>query len=379
MLEALVQNGALTTEQAAKLAKSNQTTSPALVLAAPSVAKKLVILGRIQAQFVALDSNDKATVDAAATEHFLLRRVHFGAKAELAPDWHAIFLYNFTGNFFELAGVQWQRSGLSIEVGQRLVNIGREENISNGVIKAIERSAATRYLIESANGTRLGAGSYRVGVFADGTAGDFFWGAALTNPEQSSTGPLAAGTGNSSTNQPAVWLDGGYKFKTDARKLIAGAGIGVLPDQGGLAPGKGKDLTIGSVYADYTAGRFSFLTEVIASGVQSGALDGSDAFVHGAYVQPSWYFTKHFEGVARAGYVESDGRGVRLSDIVPGSPSAMVCERAQDFYLGTNWYIKGNDIKLQTGLIYARAEDKPNGASATAETYGVRSQLQVNF
>ena len=113
--------------------------------------------------------------------------------------------------------------------------------------------------------------------------------------------------------------------------------------------------------------------------MQSGALDGSDALVNGAYVQPSWCFSKHVEGVARAGYIDSDGRGVRLSDIVPGSPSATLCDRAQDYYLGANWYIKGNDIKLQTGLIYARAEEKPNGTTAKAETYGVRSQLQVNF
>jgi phosphate-selective porin len=380
LLDALVQNGALTTEQAAKLAKDNQSTpSPTLVLAGSPTTRKLSLCGRIQAQFVELDSNDPAPASPAANEHFLMRRVLFGAKADLAPDWRAVFLYNFTGSFFELATVQWEQPGYTLEVGHRLVNLGREQNTSNGVLKAIERSAASRYLLECTNGTRLGAGSYRVGVFADGTAGDFFWGAALTNPEQASTGALSSTTGNSSTNQPAAWLNGGYTFKKDSRKLITGAGVGWLPDQGGLVTGTGNDIAIGHVFADYTAGRFALLTEVLAAGVQAGAQNGSDALVHGAYIQPSWYFTKRIEGVLRASYLDTDGRGVRLSDIVPGSPSTTLCERAQEFYLGASWYIKGNDIKLQTGLIYARADDKPNGSSATAETYGLRSQMQVNF
>lgn len=380
LLDALVQNGALTAEQAADLAKTNQTTSPPLVLAGSSATRKLTLCGRIQAQFVALDSDDPAAaVPPAATQHFLLRRVLFGAKAELAPDWHATFLYNFTGNFFELATIQWDRPGLSLSAGHRLVNLGREQNTSNGVLKAIERSAASRYLLECTNGTRLGAGSYRVGVFADGTAGDFTWGAALTNPEQAATGALSSGTGNSATNRPALWLNGGYTRQTDARKLVLGAGAGWLPDQGGLVTGTGNDLGIAHVFADYSAGRFALLAEVMAADVESGALDGSDALIHGAYLQPSWYFTQRLEGVARVGYIASDGRGVRLSDIVPGSPSSTLCDQARDFYLGLNWYIKGHDLKLQTGLLYARADDKPNGTSAKAETYGLRSQMQVNF
>jgi phosphate-selective porin len=50
-----------------------------------------------------------------------------------------------------------------------------------------------------------------------------------------------------------------------------------------------------------------------------------------------------------------------------------------EWYLGGNWYIKGNDVKLQLGYIHSESKDTVSGAAATAKADGIRSQMQVNF
>lgn len=233
--------------------------------------------------------------------------------------------------------------------------------------------------MESNNGTRLGAGSYRVGVFADGNAGEFVWGAALTNPEQPTTNAMASGFGGSGNNTPALWLNGGHTPKGAGSKLATGVGLGALPDQGGRAVGKGDDLFVANVNADYTAGRFNLLAEAYASDNAGGAVDGSDSRAWGAYAQPAWAFTPRFTGVARISYLDTDGRGATLCDMVPGAPTTRANDRMWETYLGGAWSLRGDDLKVSAGFVYARGEDTPTGAADGSEATGVRSQLQMRF
>jgi hypothetical protein len=89
--------------------------------------------------------------------------------------------------------------------------------------------------------------------------------------------------------------------------------------------------------------------------------------------------TKAFEGVARYSYVNSDGRGVNLSDGIKYAPSGGTMNKMQELYLGGSWYIKGNDVKLQAGYIIGQSVDTTAGTTAKAKTDGFRSQLQLNF
>ena len=94
---------------------------------------------------------------------------------------------------------------------------------------------------------------------------------------------------------------------------------------------------------------------------------------------PAWAFTPSLEGVLRIGYLDTDGRGVALKNTIPGAGSTTAADRMFDAYLGGTWYFRGNDLKLQAGLIYARGDDNPAGGDRRVETYGARSQLQMNF
>ncbi len=376
LLDVLVQNGFINRAQADALL----APAPPPVLPATKVVTKLALWGRVQTQFVAFSADADGPTDPADVQHFLLRRVYLGTKAELGPDWRAFLTYNFSNSLLDIATIQWSQPDFTVDVGYRMVNLGREQRTSSGALKAIERSAATRYFVESNNGTRLGAGSYRVGIFADGKVGDSFWGAAVTNPEQPTTLTTAAGSGDASNNRPALWLNGGHTFKTaGGSRLVIGAGLGWLPDQGGLAVGTGDDLLVGTLFSHYTAGRFQLFAEAFGADNPRGATDGSDARPFGGFIQPSWSFTPKLEGVFRIGYLDTDGRGITLRDALPSTPVTGAFDRLWDAYLGGTWYIQGNDLKLQAGLIYGRGIDTPVGADARIETYGFRSQMQVNF
>lgn len=383
LLDALVRKGVLSRDEASALVRETQKpAAPALVVPAGKSVSKLVIGGRVQAQFVALSADESGAAEPADTLHFLLRRVYLTARAEFGPAWDAGFVYDLVNTSFDLAAVRWKGEDLSLQAGYRLVNANREQSTSSGALKAIERSAATRYFAEDASGANLGAGGYRVGVFAEGSPAPWFWGAALTNPEPASNLAVAKAPGTAATNSVALWLNGGFERKSDSGRLLVGAGLGYLPDQGGApvgGAGKGDDILTGNVFFDLTSGRFALLAEFLAARDEGSSVSGDDALCIGGFVQPSWAFTPSLEGVLRIGYLDTDGRGVALKNTIPGAGSTTAADRMFDAYLGGTWYFRGNDLKLQAGLIYARGDDNPAGGDRRVETYGARSQLQMNF
>ena len=241
---------------------------------------------------------------------------------------------------------------------------------------AIERSGVTRYFIEPNNGRRLGAAGYRIGLFTDGKAGDFFYGAAITNPERVGS---STDNGNATNNNQAYWVHGGYKGKIEGGSFTLGAAAGMLPDQGGKTLGAGNDLTIYSLYGDITAGNFQLSGEYLTADVDRGASATQDASPAGYWVLAAYKFNSQLEGVVRYSSLDTDGRGVNLSDSVRSAPGGGTMDKLDEMFVGANYYIKGNDLKWQFGYVWGKSEDTVTGAAAEAETTGFRSQFQVNF
>ena len=104
-----------------------------------------------------------------------------------------------------------------------------------------------------------------------------------------------------------------------------------------------------------------------------------NANIDGYWIQPSYKLTPQWEAVANYSYINSDGRGVALSDVVRSAPSGGTMNRADELYLGFNYYIKGNDVKLQAGYIHGESNETVKNAPAKAQTDGLRSQFQVQF
>lgn len=382
LLDALVRKGILSTDEAAQISKEVSKSAAATEISTSKgkYLDKVTLSGRFQIQYAGLGTDiDGATTQPPATEHFFLRRIYVGAKAELSGGWSGTFNYDFAGSTFDAAFVTWKQSeALAIDVGFRKVPFVYDEFTSSSDIRAIERSPVTRYFVEGNNGRRLGAGSYRIGVYAGGTQNGWFYNGAITNPERDESAAGVASAGSKANNNVALWANGGYGGKFTGGNYKVGASVGFLPDQGGKTLGAGDDLTVYGLYADIAAGGLGFRAEYLWSENDHGASATRDASSSGFYLQPS-YRVGDLEGVVRYSYVDSDGRGIDLADGVRSAPSGGSMDKLSEWYFGGNYYIRGNDLKLQLGYVHAESKDLATGGPAKATSDGVRSQMQLNF
>jgi hypothetical protein len=393
LLDALVRKGILTDQEAEDLRADLSRDSQAFVMASVSGGKatnSLAISGRMHLQYAGLSTDQNV----ASTNQFFLRRIYFGAKAGVGADWTANLNYDFSGGGFDKAYMEWTgyagATPLALDFGLRKVNLGYEETTSSGSLKSIERSPVTRFFVEPNNGRRIGAGSYRIGVYADlgsadarkGKSAGFFAGAAVTNPQRTDTFGDAGidgskSSGSAAYNTPAYWGDVGYTSVFSGGKLKFGAAIGFLPDQGGpknTAIGTGYDLSVYSVYGDLTMGKFNLAGEYLSASVDSGAAVGKDADPSGYWIQPSFALSEKIELAARYSSVDADGRGVKISDGVRSSPAAKTGQKLEELYVGVSYYIVPNGMKFQIGYTDSKLSD---GASENGS--GIRSQMQIDF
>lgn len=393
LIDLLVKKGLINDQEGEELRADLARDSAAAVVATVSGGKStnaISISGRLQLQYAGISTNQNLP----AVGSFLMRRVYLGVTANLGANWQGVLNYDFSGVNFDKAYAEWNGfiggEPLAVDVGLRKVNFGYEEYTSSGSLKAIERSPVTRFFVEPNNGRRLGAGSYRAGVFVEGGSLDarkgksagFFYGAAVTNPQRAETtgdatadgSKFSSGANYANYNRPAIWANAGYSGKLADGKYQVGAAYGYLPDQGGASNtnlGKGFDLTDYSVYADVTVGKFNLAGEYLAARVDGATADFQPS---GYWIQPSFLITDKIEGVVRYSNVDADGRGIKASDGIRSAPAAKTGQGLEEFYVGFNYYFVGQDVKLQLGYIYGRTSD-----GASEKISGVRSQLQVNF
>jgi len=398
LIDALVKKGILTDAEAKQIATEVSQSQSAMDVATSNdkILKKLTISGRFQVQYAGLGASiDGAAANPVSTEHFFLRRIYVGVKAEFGDGLSGVLNYDFANTSFDAAYLEWKQSdALVFDAGLKKAPFGYEELTSSGNLRSIERSVITRYIDEPNNGRRLGAASYRTGLYLSGSSEGLFYTVALTNPERneySSDGATnaitvnglggVATTGGATTNKFAYYGTVGYggKFQDGAYKI--GYEAGFLPDQGGPGAtiGGGRNITLNGLYADVTAGAFNLQGEWEQAKVDSGAGAGINASPSGYWIQPAYKLTPQWEAVVRYSYVDSDHRGVALSDGVRSAPGGGTMNTLSEWYFGCNWYIKGNDFKLQLGYIHGESNGTVTGGTAKAQADGVRSQMQVNF
>jgi hypothetical protein len=360
-----------------------RTEIPPAAVESNAAAHRLRLGLVLTSQYAGLATNRENGTDAAVTNHFLIRRAVFVIKADVSPVTSAVVAYNFAGSNFAAALINWEPSPrLAFDFGLRKVNLSYEEHAPSYEVKAMETSPVTRYFVESNNGRRLGAASYRIGVFVEGQENHLVWGAALTNPERIDDATLVSTSGNFTNNRIALWGNVGVTGKLREGEFVVGVGAASLPDQGGAGVaklGKGYDLSLYNVYADMTAGRARLMGEYLMASVEAGKSAERRAAPTGYYFQPSFMLTDEVEAVARYSRLDTDGRGVNPSDAVRLAPGGEVMDILNEFYFGGNWYVKASNLKLSLGVLYAKSSGPLSGVPGSAKTYGVRSQMQVKF
>jgi hypothetical protein len=391
LVDLLVKKGLVTDQEAEELRAELTRDNSAGIISTISGGKSTVglsISGRLQVQYAGLGTDiEGAATQPASTEHFFLRRMYLGVKANLGNGWSSTFNYDFAGTTFDQAFISWRQSdAFTVDVGFRKVPFGLEEwYISSGSLKAIERSPVTRYFVESNNGRRLGAGSYRIGVFAGGKLDSgLFYNAAITNPERNEDGTAGVtSVGNSTNNNPAYWGNLGFSKKIgEATTYTVAGSVGFLPDQGGPSNtglGKGDDLTVYSLWGTVAHGPFELAGEYFLSNDRHGVSATQDSKGNGFWIQPSYKISDMFEATVRYTGVYAGRRGVNLSDGIRSAPSGGTMKEMNEWYFGGTFFFRGNDAKLQIGYIHGEAKDTVTGAHAKATPDGVRSQMQVNF
>ena len=396
LIDALIRKGILTNQEAedirADLIKENNTV-PAHAFAGGKVTDRLSLGMRMQAQYANLGTEVAGSpVNPVSVDHTFLRRMYLTLKAEVGGNWGAQFTYDFAGGSYDDAIIIWSpRPDLKFDFGLRKVNVGYEERRSSGDLRAIERSGLTRYFVESNNGRRLGAASYRIGVHMDGKRGltnalGVVYSAAVTNPERNETFSGASLAGDNTNNHVALWGNFGLvgRLAENRGTWIAGFGYGWEPDQGGFGTanlGRGFDLSLYSAYFEGTFGPFSLLSEYLTANVERGrATPGNgNAWPRGWFAQPTLLLTDTLELCVRYTWLDSDQRGVTLADVVRSAPGGVVMNRFNDWYVGFNYYLRSLDLRFQLGAVWGQTRDTVTGAPAEATTRGVRSQVQLQF
>jgi len=401
LINALIQKGVLTQDEAQKITDEiakQQSGQDVVTNPSDTWVKKLTLTGRFQVGFVDYGTGiANAAVNPAATQHFLLRRIYLGTKVDFADGFSGTVVYDFANVSFDKALISWKQSdALTIDAGLNKAPFVYEETTSSGALKAIERSAVTRYFDEPNNGRRLGAASYRIGLFASGTIPNspVFYSVAATNPERNeysgdgTSGPAVNGNpgvqsaGNGTNNNLGYYGTLGVSDKFDGGTYKFAVESGYLPDQGGpgATVGLGNNLSLYGTFADVTYGNLEVQGEYLSANDKNGAGAGLDAKPSGYWIQPSYYLIpKVLEAVVNYSYVNSDGRGVSLSDSIRSAPSGGTMNKLSEWYVGGNWYLRGPDYKLQFGYVHGQSKDTVTGASAKATLDGVRSQVQINF
>ena len=393
LIDALIRKGILTNQEAEDLRadmirEGNQI--PSIATGGGKNTTRLSVGMRMQIQYVNLDTDIKhAGFDPPATQHMLLRRMYLTLKAGVGGDWGAVMTYNFASGGYDDAIIEWKPTpDLSFNFGLRKVNVVYEERGSSSNLKSLERSGLTRYFVENNNGRRLGAASFRVGAFLDGkedlnAQNTFIYSVAVTNPERNESFSLSNAAGDGTNNTPAFWGNVGLQHKLPELGLaVFGVSAGLLPDQGGSSTavlGRGFDLNLYTLYADITSGRLGFMGEYMVANIEGGISATRDASPRGFYLQPSYLITETIEAVVRYQFLDTDGRGVAFSDVVRSASSGGVMKTFSGWYAGANWYLMGNDLKLQLGAEWAKTNDTVTGAPAEAKVVGVRSQMQLQF
>lgn len=385
LVELLVAKGVISTDEAASLETPSVGGQRAAVAATPvahdsspgtvfrakeKTVETLTLFGRVHGQWDLLSTDYESEDDPDSVNNLFLRRVYLGAKAEFAEGLSGTINGTFANgasgsSTLEKGIIQFEVSPDHVlTAGYQKVFLGYEEVSSSSKIAAVERSVGTRYFTED-----LDLGARHTGLFLTGeTDSGIYFNIAATNAEANNV------SGSSPTNAIALWAQLGWEGDFAGGSLDVGAATGNIPDT--LTDGE-TDM-VWDLYANFNTGNFNLLAEVLG-----GKLEGAgDAKPVSYTLIPSFKLSPQLELVGRISHLDTDGgRGADISSVFRRAPEngSARYDDVSAYYLGTNWYIRGNTLKLSAGYEWASFEDNLTGSQGDADVDGFRTRLQLLF
>jgi hypothetical protein len=415
-LDLLVQKGIITQADEDKVAKSAAVP----VVAKDADVQKLKLQGMIQVQYDWVTAKDKApnSADPAATNQFELRHIYFGAVADLGNGWGGEIQTDFaaTGNTQLSAAPQSQNTQNLIEkaiitkkvdnyglatIGFQKTQFSQEENTLTSEMLPVERSVATNYFTRPYGGTttgRLGFGNRLSGVYWDGVVpglSGFYYGAALTTDIETAASLGGPAAGAPSYNEFGYWAHVGYQGNLAKLKFKAGINFGYAGDANsapaaGPIPAQNNSIWGYNPYISLSYDRYALTAEFLQAEVQNGRAGAggvtSNAAPYGFNVMPSYRINDQWELVSRFSALSTNGRGATISQQEWSGPNTAGTVSDYDnvwaAYIGANWYIIGNSVKLSAGYEFAQFSNRQtttngpfNGPRADVNAFRMRLQL----
>ncbi len=416
-LDLLVSKNLITREEADKLSK---TEASKFATVKNKDTQKFAVSGLVQTQYQWINTHQSSPVstDAVSKNGFLARRLFIGISGELASGFSAVLISDLAASGSENSKyidaayiakkIESEYINGSLKFGYSKVNFGFEENTSATKLTAIERSITTRYFVdEQKQGSgNVGFGSRYTGVFWNGSLKQvegLAYGFAVTNSQNFSVKPST--NSDYYDNTVNAWANVVYKNNFDiAGELInyrAGLNFGYgngansrLSVSGTPRTENGYILGV-NPYLELKWSKFTLWSDFIMTEIQHGNSDGvSNSSPYGFNIAVEYRFDAGDLGeiapAFRYSYLYTDGRGARISDGMNGAPNIYpssslannLYNKAQSVYIGVNWYIIGDSVKLQAGYEWASYEGSVFNSTISdkkTDVNAVRVQMQVIF
>jgi hypothetical protein len=417
-LDLLVKKGVISQQEADAVAKPSALAD---VTAKNPAVQKIKLEGMLQIQFDSVTTKDSAHANPSSADQFELRHLYFGAVADLGNGWSGELEADFaatgstqmsgapqsqnTQNLLEKAIITKQVDDYGAATfGFQKTQFSYEENTLTSEILPVERSIATNYFTRPYNGPttgRLGFGNRLSGIYWEGhLPGDssgFYYGAALTDGIESAATTGNAAGGAPSYNEFGYWGHAGYKGVVDGVNYKVGLNAGYASEANSIAT-QNNAVYGYNPYLSLNYGRASLVAEYLQAIVQNGRSNAtgatSNAAPYGINITPSYKINAAWELVSRFSYLSTNGRGALISqqewDAANTAGTNASGTAGSDYdnvwaaYIGANWSIVGNSVKLSAGYEFAQFTDRQSVANGPfngphANVSALRARLQLLF
>ena len=406
LLDVLVEKGILTTQEATQIKKSNAEQAVCI----PESVKSFRTFFILQTRFSHTHQQETpAGVGLSDTNRFYIRRfipVFFADVSENSKVMITMFFPS--GNPLNTVHyeVDFDHDIFTgkLLMGYWMVNYATEEYDSCTRLYAPDRSFLCLYFgsygdsgfdagRKTAYSTQLGFSGYHAGMY--------WYGEHPKNPElKYSLAVVNSQPGvhySARDNGVGTWLTLEYETKNRPYYLRSGITFGysshltaVINDANAL-PADIVDQ--GDAYGfnpffRFSYDRFTFHAEMMYARLEYGRTRSSDIPLYtdkssaaspwGFYVMTAYKLFKlgdwgEIEPNFRFSYLDTDGRGVRVSDVVNGLRNNGLYDKIYAYYGGISWYVRDRYLKYMLGYEYYDAFGDPYTGSSARK--GASSQL----
>jgi phosphate-selective porin OprO/OprP len=316
--------------------------------------QKLAFTGRAQVDYALIDGEGSAVAGVNENdldyEDLNTRRLRAGFKATLFQDFTAHIEADFDPDedpFYQRitdAYIGWDHSdAFGIKVGKQGMAFTLDGSTSSKELLTIDRNNLSNnlwftneYIPGVTVGGQVGKWSYNAGVFSqgeeDGEFGNFDGGTSwLATVGYDFSAMMGA-------DEATLALD--YVFNEET------------PSDPTLFTNRSFQNIV-SLNFRYEKDAFGFRSDLAAG---DGFLSQSD--IWGLTLMPYYNLTDKLQAVFRYSFIESDDEnGVRFARYESEPLLGTKGDQYQEAYLGLNYYIYGNKLKVQSGLQYVSMQD----------------------